>query len=103
MNYQSNGKGNLRKLEEIKEQPIVYPVSYELKAVMESAVGDEESKEEIVKVFKKHNINFSFLNKKASSKGSYVSFTFKVTIASQSQMHAIYDDLKKINGLRFAI
>jgi len=101
MKHKSNG--NLKKIEDLQDKPIIYPVTYDLKAVMEGAEETEASKEKITKVLDKHKLNYHYKSKKHSSKGAYVSFTFEVTINSQQQMQDVYNDLKKLEGLKFAV
>ncbi|HEY9113823.1 MAG TPA: DUF493 domain-containing protein [Bacteroidales bacterium] len=103
MKHKSNGNGNLKKIEDIKQEPIIYPVTYDLKAVMDGVEETEESKTKIVKVLDQHKLNYHYKSKKHSSKGTYVSFTFQVTIESQQQMLEVYNDLKKLDGLKFAV
>ena len=103
MKLHSNGNGNLKKIEEIKQEPIIYPVTYDLKAVMDGTEETEVSKEKITKVLDNHKLKYHYKSKKHSSKGAYVSFTFHVTIESQKQMQNVYNDLKNIEGLKFAV
>ena len=53
MKLHTNGNGNLKKLSEIKQEPIVYPVTYDLKAVMEGASEIEKSQNKISEILKK--------------------------------------------------
>ena len=103
MKHHSNGNGNLKKIEELENKPIIYPVTYDLKAIMDSAFEVEHSKEKITEVLAKYKLNYHYKSKKHSSKGSYISFTFQVTINSQQQMQEVYSDLKKLEGLKFAV
>ena len=103
MNHHSNGNGNLKKIEEIKQEPITYPVTYNLKVVMDGAEETDSSKNKITEVLEGHKINFHYKSKKHSSKGAYVSFTFEVTINSQQQMQDVYASLKTIDGIKFAV
>jgi putative lipoic acid-binding regulatory protein len=103
MKHSSNGNGNIKKIEDLKQESISYPVTYDLKAVMDGGAKTEESQNKISEVLRKHKMNFHYKSKKHSSKGSYVSFTFQVTIESQEQMHEVYNDLKKLDGLKFAV
>lgn len=104
MNYSENGKEKLEKLNAKKQETIVFPVSYDLKAVMTISPGNEdENKEKLTKVLRQQKINFLYRDKKISSKGAYASFTFSITLESREQMQQLYADLKKIKGLKFAL
>lgn len=103
MKLHSNGNGKLKKINEIKQEPISYPVTYDLKAVMEGTMETEKSKSLISEILTRHKLKFHYKSKKHSSKGSYVSFTFQVTIGSQQQLQEVYNDLKRLEGLKFAV
>lgn len=82
---------------------IEFPVTFHLKAVMKGTNNDDENKQKLVGVFVKHGIEYQYSDKKVSSKGSYVSFTYQVTLTNHEQMKLLYDDLKKIKELKFAV
>jgi len=107
--YNGNGKSSNPKLSgpsqpvDLQNQQVKYPVTYNLKAVMDGTRYDDENKEDIVNIFKKLDIVYSYLDKKLSSKGSYVSFTYKVTLTSKDQMYKMYEGLRALNSLKFAL
>ena len=82
---------------------IEFPVTYQLKAVMIGTENDDDNKQKLVTIFLKRNIEYRYLNKKVSSKGSYVSLSYQVTLTSREQMNMLYADLKKIKELKFAV
>lgn len=107
--YNGNGKSSNKKLTgesnpiDLKNQKIEYPVTYNLKAVMDGSIFDDDNKENLVKVFKELDIAYSYKDKKLSAKGTFVSFTYSVTIVSKDQMYKMYDQLRAIDGLKFAL
>jgi len=99
----SNGNGNIKSMADFEGKEIEFPVTYQMKAVMIGTENDDDNKQKLVIVFMRHEIAYSYLNKKVSSKGSYVSFTYQVTLTSREQMNKLYADLKKIKELKFAV
>lgn len=95
-----NGKG--KSIKDLEGTEIEFPVTYKLKAVMTGS-DDESNTMKLIGVFKKLHIEHKYLDKKVSSKGSYVSYTFEVSLNSREQMNKLYTELKKIKELKFAV
>gem|GEM_PF-37183 len=104
-----NGKSNLFKKQgpsqpvDMQGQTLKFPVSFNLKAVMTGTRFDDDNKQDIVSVFSKLNIAYTYLDKKVSKNGTYTSFTYKVTISSKDQMYKMYELLRAIENLKFAL
>ena len=104
-----NGKSNLFKQQgpsqpvDMQGQTLKFPVSFNLKAVMTGTRFDDDNKQDIVSVFSKLNIAYTYLDKKVSKNGTYTSFTYKVTISSKDQMYKMYELLRAIENLKFAL
>ena len=107
--FNGNGKGKSLNLTgpsspiDEQEQKIEFPVTYHLKAVMTGTRFDDENKQDIVDVLTGLDIVYSYLDKKVSSKGTYTSFTYRVTLISKDQMYKMYEKLKTIENLKFAL
>jgi len=97
----SNGKPKTKV--DLSEQEIKYPINFDFKALMDATINDDENKENIIEVFNKNNITYLYHDKKISTKGTYISFTFKITINSKDVMKKFYTDLKVVKGLKFAL
>lgn len=96
--------GNLDNLNKsIEGVKIEYPVTFELKVVFDTSYSDEENKERLTEVFNKVDIEYSYIGNKKSSKGTYVSYNYKVTLQSKPQLEMLYSDLKDVQGLKFAL
>lgn len=95
--------GGIKSSKNMKNEEIKYPIRFEFKAVMDATINDDDNKENLVKVFKLNNIEYSYHNKKISGKGNYVSFSYKITIISKEVMTKFYVDLKSVEGLKFAL
>ncbi len=108
-NNGNNGKSNLFKQQgpsqpvDLKGQDLKFPVTFNLKAVMTGTRFDDENKQDIVSVFKKLDIQYTYLDKKVSAKGTYTSFTYKITLADKNQMYKMYEQLRAIENLKFAL
>jgi len=98
-----NGNGHFRTMAGFEGRDIEFPVTFHLKAVMTGTQNDDDNKQKLVDVFSRHKIDYRYHDKKVSSKGSYVSFTYEVTLISREQMKLLYADLRKIKGLKFAV
>ncbi len=96
-----NGKG--KSINDLEGKEIEFPVTYKLKAVMIVADDEDGNTKKLVNVFTNLHIEHKYLNKKISSKGSYISYTYEVSIDSREQMNLLYAELKKIKELKFAV
>ncbi len=82
---------------------IEFPVSFELKAVMEATLSDEENKSNLEALFNGQDVPNQFLHLKPSSKGKYVSYTYRIILLSRKEMDDLYMGLKTVKGLKFAL
>ena len=98
-----NGNGGAKSAAAFKGEKIEFPVTFQLKAVMIGTENDEKHKERLAEVFNKLNIPYKYLDKRFSSKGAYVSFTYEVTLVDKVQMDKLYVDLKAVKELKFAV
>jgi len=99
----SNGNGQLKSMSDLEGKAIEFPVTFELKAVMQGSGNDTESKSKLAVVFLQFKVKHDYLHKKVSSKGTYTSFTFRVNLKSRKQMDDLYAALKGVDGLKFAV
>ncbi|PLW93495.1 MAG: hypothetical protein C0591_14590 [Marinilabiliales bacterium] len=98
-----NTNGNAANADFLKDKKIEFPVTFELKAVMVEEGDHSGNKEKLETIFRKLKIKFQFVADKVSSKGTYISYTYTVTLDAQEQMDNLYDDLKRVEGLKFAL
>lgn len=92
-----NGKTLMDKAE------IEFPVTFQLKAVLDTTSTDEQNKEKLSHVFTNLKIKNNYVNSKTSSKGTYISYHYQVTLISKLQLETLYDNLKSVPGLKFAL
>ncbi len=88
---------------ELEGVEIEFPVSFQLKAVIEGSDNEEESKRNIVAVLGELKIPNEFNGTKVSSKGTYTSYHFNITLTSKTQMKKMYEAMKSIPGFKFAL
>ncbi len=84
-------------------ESVNYPVNFDLKAIIESAIKPEDSIAAMEHLFRKFNIPFSGWRTRPSSGGKYISYTVSVEIRSQGMLEDLYMELKKLPGLKFAL
>jgi len=98
-----NGNGDSKGADIFHGKEVKYPVSFEMKSVMDFNDNDARNKASLEKVFMDQQVVFRFVSQKVSSKGSYMSYTYHVTIVSKGQMEKMYLALKSVEGLKFAL
>ena len=86
-----------------KNVEIEFPVSFILKAVMNATASDKENKDILDKVLNNLKIENSYIDSKKSSKGTYISYHYNVKIDCKTILEKMYEDLKKVKGLKFAL
>jgi len=82
---------------------IEFPVTFDLKVVIGATASDKENMKNVLAVFDILKVKNSYIGNKKSSKGTYVSYNYKVTLQNKTQLEQLYTDLKNVPGLKFAI
>ena len=87
------------------EQPekLIFPQNFDIKVIVAATVPIEESKANISRVFSDCKTVHSFVSARASAKGNYITYTYNIDLDSQEQMNAVYDGLKTIPEIKFAL
>lgn len=98
-----NGNGKVKSGAELEGKEIEFPVTFHFKAVMIGTENEDDNKQRLVKVFNNNKVDYKFLDKKVSSKGSYISFTYEIVLTDRQQMDKMYAELKQIKELKFAL
>ena len=97
-------KGISKKIEDVTQDvKIEFPVTFDLKAVIVASNSDEENMKNLAGVFDILNVKNTCLGNKKSSKGTYVSYNYKVTLRDKVQLEKLYSDLKNVPDLKFAL
>ena len=89
----------------MEEQPekLIFPQNFDIKVIVAAIVPIEESKANISRVFSDCKTVHSFVSARASAKGNYITYTYNIDLDSQEQMNAVYDALKKVPEIKFAL
>lgn len=82
---------------------VKYPVKFDLKAIIDAGIKEDESIASIEAVLKNNKVPFENWRQKSSSGGKYISYTVSVEIESQAQLEKLYKELKSVPGLKFAL
>lgn len=85
------------------QEKIKFPVSFNLKVVMETNDKPELIQGEIEKLLDSLHVEHIFDSLRTSNKGNFLSYTFQVTLLGQMQMNNMYDALKSLHGIKFAL
>lgn len=87
------------------EQPekLIFPQNFDIKVIVAAIVPIEESKANISRVFSDSKAVHSFMSARASAKGNYITYTYNIDLENQEQMNAVYDGLKTIPEIKFAL
>lgn len=97
----TNGHGKNK--DPFQNEKIEFPVNFELKAVMVESGDGAGNKVKLERIFKEQNVDHKYVSEKVSSKGSYISYTYSVTLTSKEQLDETYGALKNVEGLKFAV
>ena len=84
-------------------EKIQYPQNFDIKVIVAATVPIEESKANISRVFSDCKVVFSFVNVRSSAKGNYFSYCYNIDIESQAQMETLYEALKQVPEIKFAL
>ena len=85
------------------EQKVFFPQNFDIKVIVAAVIPIEESKANISRVFSKCRAVHSFVSARASAKGSYITYTYNIDLDSQEQMNAVYEALKGVPEIKFAL
>ena len=86
-----------------KEEKLIFPQNFDIKVIVAAVIPIEESKANISRVFSECHAVHSFVSARASAKGSYITYTYNIDIESQEQMNAVYEALKQVPEIKFAL
>lgn len=97
------GNGGDKNKKPFGDEQVKFPVSYDLKVILDNNNPVDDIQKAIEKVLKQHKVSFTDFRSKLSSNDKYISFTVSVSIASHEQMTSLYESLKSIPGIKLAL
>jgi putative lipoic acid-binding regulatory protein len=103
MKMQKSTNGHPKKFDYPTQGELQFPVTYELKVVFDAHSDDTEIKKRLEAIFKQLRISHAFSGIKTSSKGSYRSYSYQVSIVDKTMMDNLYTELKSVPGLKTAL
>ena len=86
-----------------EKEKLLFPQNFDIKVIVAATVPIDESKANIGRVFTECRTVHSFVSARASAKGNYITYTYNIDLDSQEQMNAVYDGLKNVSEIKFAI
>ncbi|MFA8450769.1 MAG: DUF493 family protein [Bacteroidales bacterium] len=85
------------------DKKIKFPTSYIIKLIVDSKTPENISRSEFEKIATKLKVPYGGWTKKESSKGTYTSYSSKITLRDEKTMKQLYADLKSMTNLKLAI
>ena len=86
-----------------QQEKLLFPQNFDIKVIVAACIPIEESKANISRIFSECQTVHSFANARASAKGNYITYTYNIDLDSQAQMNAVYDSLKNVPEIKFAL
>ena len=86
-----------------EKEKLIFPQNFDIKVIVAASVPIDESKANISQAFSKCKVVHSFVSVRSSAKGNYITYTYNIDLDSQEQMNAVYDALKQVPGIKFAL
>ena len=86
-----------------EEKKVIFPQNFDIKIIVEASVPIDECKANISQIFSKCKVVHSFVSVRSSAKGNYITYTYNIDLDNQEQMNAVYDGLKQVPGIKFAL
>lgn len=80
-----------------------FPVNYNLKVICDTEHEIEVQQRNLELVLEDAGVNHNFVKSQQSRKGNYVSLTMNITLDDMKQMQYMYQRLKLLPGIRFAV
>ncbi len=103
MSLKFNGNGKELFEDLFRNEQLKFPVNFHLKVILDATIPDHVNRKEVEKVLDDLQIRHNSWKDKLSQQGRYISFTVNVDIVSSEQLHEMYDRLKDIPGVKFAL
>lgn len=97
----NNGNGDYCNL--FGKEQVKYPVQFDLKVIMDNQLPEEENRQKVTQVLEKNHIPFSSWRSKLSSNNTYISLTVNIRIENRTILKSLYDDLKSIPEVKYAV
>ncbi len=87
----------------MEKETLEFPQSFTIKLIVENVLTDKENKKNIEAILMSENIQGENWSYKLSKEGKYVSYSIAVTVVDQNQMSRLYDKIKDLPYIKYAI
>ncbi len=87
---------------EMKET-LQFPLSFDLKVVVDNTLTATETIQFLDKLMLRLAVANEYLGFKESSKGNFISHTFRVLLLDHPHLQELYAELKTVPGIKFAV
>lgn len=87
----------------MNKETLKFPQSFTMKLIVENVLTDKENKKNIEALLLSENIKGSNWSLKLSKEAKYVSYNVDVTVADQNQMTRLYEKIKDLPYIKYAI
>lgn len=86
-----------------KQEQIKFPVRFVLKAFFDNSIPEKEHIINLKNLFLKLGVEYKSFSSKLSSNGKYISISVGVKVDDNKIFQKIYEELKQIPGIKYAI
>lgn len=87
----------------MEKETLEFPQSFTIKLIVENILTDRENKNNIEAILLSENIQGENWSYKLSKEGKYVSHNVAVTVVDQNQMARLYEKIKVLPHIKYAI
>jgi putative lipoic acid-binding regulatory protein len=86
-----------------RSERLQFPVYFDLKVIMDATIPDHENKEQLVQILDELKISSHRWHERLSASGRFITFTINIELTGYDQMQSLYQKLRGIPGIKFAI
>ena len=86
-----------------KKEQVEFPVSFTLKAILDNSIPEDTHLKELKSLLLKLGIVYKEFSSKLSSNGKYISISVGVKVDDRKTFDKLYIELKKVQGIKYAL
>ncbi len=104
MTKKTNQNGSHSTVNQVnKPEEIEFPVTFELKVVVETMVSIAETQHQLDELLLRLAVANEYLGVRESGKGKFASHTIRVLLLNKEHLNELYSELKILPGIKFAV
>ena len=84
-------------------ETLQFPLTFDLKVVVDNTLTATETIQFLDKMMLRLSVANEYLGFKESSKGNFISHTFRVLLIDHPHLQELYSELKTLPGIKFAV